>query len=394
MPSRRSSSAVAVVANDELDPAILAAASRMEGVWRAADLLQALAPPYRVGPRRLLERLEALAAVPDGARGGARIFRYGARTKARFLGDDPEAKARAVLLDRLSAGVPIAPHALGGAVRAVLPDYAQRDVDRLLRALVDAGRCWKLAAKAYIGRDPAEVARDAALAALADGPATEKEIEARVAKALPGYRGARLRKLLVELAGHRAVLELPRRKRAPSRWVAAPPRDLAPFLEAVMKALDEVARALAPYGVGRDALLGALAPAGVPAAVDARAALGAHALDGPANGGARGVATSSGAPGPQREDAPAVTDDRMLSAILAVRPDARLRVFVSLRDLRRKLLVPKDVFDAAVLSFGARGHAVLHHHDHAPALDEAERGDLVTDGHGNFYAGLVLRAAR
>jgi hypothetical protein len=75
--------------------------------------------------------------------------------------------------------------------------------------------------------------------------------------------------------------------------------------------------------------------------------------------------------------------------VLDVRPDARLRVLVSIADLRRRLGWPKPLFDGTVLALAREGAVTLHEHDHPHGLDPSTRAALVEEN-GRGYVGLVL----
>ncbi len=61
-------------------------------------------------------------------------------------------------------------------------------------------------------------------------------------------------------------------------------------------------------------------------------------------------------------------------------------------DLRARTPLDKERFDAAALALSREGKAVLHHHDHAAALQEDERRQLVSDGRGTHYIGIAPRS--
>ncbi len=66
---------------------------------------------------------------------------------------------------------------------------------------------------------------------------------------------------------------------------------------------------------------------------------------------------------------------------------------IPLRELRRLTFIAKPEFDAAILALRDAGCVHLHYHDHAAAITEDERYDLVTDDRGHYYvaAGLLAR---
>lgn len=62
-------------------------------------------------------------------------------------------------------------------------------------------------------------------------------------------------------------------------------------------------------------------------------------------------------------------------------------------DVRAKSSLSKERFDAAALAVAREGKVVLHHHDHAAALPEAERAALIHDGRGVYYVGIAKRGS-
>ncbi len=61
------------------------------------------------------------------------------------------------------------------------------------------------------------------------------------------------------------------------------------------------------------------------------------------------------------------------------------------RELRARAGLDKTRFDATALALSKEGLVVLHHHDHAMGLPEAERDALVRDARGVHYVGVALR---
>jgi hypothetical protein len=105
-------------------------------------------------------------------------------------------------------------------------------------------------------------------------------------------------------------------------------------------------------------------------------------------------------------DAPTRTDDwldndglgddglgDMPRRLLGIMRLASIGGAIPLRELRRLTFIAKPEFDAAILALRDAGCVHLHYHDHAAAIDEDERYDLVTDGRGHYYvaAGLLAR---
>lgn len=455
-PRARSKPHTPEVTDADLDLAIAAVFERFPRPCSLKELREQLPPMYRVAQWRLETSLEAMVR-----RG--RLFAYGVKATRRFLTEAPATRAKDAILARLEDGAPCKKAELREAVIKRLPKYPSKEIDTTLTAMTKAQEIWALK-KGYMTQDPARIARDILVDRLAEGIASETDLQKAVVAHLGDFPAQEIRRLLAELSDAGRAVELPaapkstpraarktngtpatRGKKPVNAWSKAPPKDLRPFLVEVEDALGRVLGVLGKCGIDRPAILSALASGGGCAAVNesrqsmvarpsvvaagaslrraippstaerplglgvAGSALGdppesdavpwdMASRDGTRAERAPGGAVPKGAVAPEIATRPASrslspSDAELLSAILSVRPDAHQHVLVSIRDLRRRLALPKEAFDAAVLSLGARGLAVLHLHDHAPALKEAERNDLVADGQGNYYVGLVLREA-
>ena len=67
---------------------------------------------------------------------------------------------------------------------------------------------------------------------------------------------------------------------------------------------------------------------------------------------------------------------------------------VTARVLRAAAGLPKRQFDELALQSARAGRIVLHRHDFASSLSVAERDELVTDGAGEYFVGMALRAGQ
>ncbi len=67
---------------------------------------------------------------------------------------------------------------------------------------------------------------------------------------------------------------------------------------------------------------------------------------------------------------------------------------ISVRELRGRAGLDKRTFDATALALSSERAVVLHHHDHAGSLPEAERQSLVKDARGTHYVGIALRGGQ
>jgi hypothetical protein len=84
--------------------------------------------------------------------------------------------------------------------------------------------------------------------------------------------------------------------------------------------------------------------------------------------------------------------DLVRAALHRLASEHRPGTLLLVHDLRARTPLDKERFDAAALALAREGAAVLHHHDHAAALDETERRQLVTDGRGTHYIGIAPRS--
>lgn len=86
-------------------------------------------------------------------------------------------------------------------------------------------------------------------------------------------------------------------------------------------------------------------------------------------------------------------EERIERAVLAVEPRARTGAVAWAPDVRARLSPPvdKEAFDAAVLGMARAGVVGLHEFIGYLQLNEEQRAELVFDGQGKYYGGIVLR---
>lgn len=82
-----------------------------------------------------------------------------------------------------------------------------------------------------------------------------------------------------------------------------------------------------------------------------------------------------------------------LKALHGLAADNPQGALLPLPELRDRAGLAKRDFDAAALALSREGLLVLHHHDHASALSEADQDALVRDALGRHYVGVALRGA-
>jgi hypothetical protein len=100
---------------------------------------------------------------------------------------------------------------------------------------------------------------------------------------------------------------------------------------------------------------------------------------------------------PRQPDAPAApttpssSREVFLEALRRFAADSPKGALLPVRELRARAGLAKKDFDAAALALSKEGLLVLHHHDHASALSQAEQDALVRDAVGRHYIGVALR---
>lgn len=82
-----------------------------------------------------------------------------------------------------------------------------------------------------------------------------------------------------------------------------------------------------------------------------------------------------------------------LEALRRLAADNPSGALLPVRELRARAGLGKQDFDAAALALSREGLLVLHHHDHAASLSEAEQDALVRDALGRHYIGVALRGS-
>jgi len=114
---------------------------------------------------------------------------------------------------------------------------------------------------------------------------------------------------------------------------------------------------------------------------------------------AREVLQLSPAPAPPAISSPrhdaANLERLILERMLQLSPSAATGASVQLSQLRHALhseIADKDIFDQAIMRLAEQGRVALHQHDYVSSLSQEERAALVSDGRGNYFIGVTLRA--
>jgi hypothetical protein len=85
---------------------------------------------------------------------------------------------------------------------------------------------------------------------------------------------------------------------------------------------------------------------------------------------------------------------QFIAELTALGAENPRQALLSVRDLRARLALGKEQFDALALALMRDGAVSLHHHDHPASLPEPERRQLVQDGRGTYYVGIAPRSGQ
>lgn len=85
----------------------------------------------------------------------------------------------------------------------------------------------------------------------------------------------------------------------------------------------------------------------------------------------------------------------ILERMLRLNPSAANGAPVQLSQLRQALsseISDKDVFDRTIMRLAEQGRVAAHRHDYAGSLSQEDLAALVSDGQGNYFIAVTLRA--
>ena len=83
---------------------------------------------------------------------------------------------------------------------------------------------------------------------------------------------------------------------------------------------------------------------------------------------------------------------RFLAGLTECTREQPKNALLSVREVRSRVGIDKQRFDAIALELQAENGIILHHHDHPEALPELERSQLIVDAKGVHYHGIALRS--
>jgi hypothetical protein len=249
----------------------------------------------------------------------------------------------------------------GAALKKALPGAPKSakeqglEVARELAARNELVRWAKGPKECFFERDPIAGLDRLAREVLGAGPLTEPELKQRISAISPAHaelfadwkKGALGRRVLHEHASK------------PKRLGREP--DIRCALSKALEALKKTIASLDALGVSAEAV-----------AVVLRAELGL--------GGSQRVVEVT------EQDRDVLLD--ALRRLVKEKPPGSL---LSLRELRTRVRLEKEVFDATALALSNEGVVVLHHHDYPDSLSPSEKRELVQDGRGTSYVGIAPR---
>lgn len=291
------------------------------------------------------------------------------RAKPKLLAADPPTQATdAEIATKVRAALKEGAR-MGSELSALLDET---DGPRALRAARDAAatgelhRVLKGKEEWFFGIDPRvtlDTVVPSALRRIGRAPAKSKELKAAVEKVARGH-SVLLDDWLPAAVARGLVFELPEPGAKKKTVLSADP-DLKLQLGKALAELNQAVAALERQGITRERVLDFL-----------RAEL-------------------KGAPAVKPEHASAKHSSRevFLEALRRLAEDNPKGALLPVRELRARAGLAKQEFDMAALDLSKEGLLVLHHHDHAAILSEAEQSGLVRDALGRHYVGIALRGS-
>lgn len=223
-------------------------------------------------------------------------------------------------------------------------------------------RYWAYAPELYAGDRIVEILTERAL--------TRNELKATLKKHLFGCSDNKLddlvRKKLKQLKGEEKIYEHPPVGRLRSARFGVGPPDPAPYLKKAIKEYASACRILQKAGLSSEQVFLAMRQILAPSQElpDAGNTLPSH---------------------------PEIFEN-ILKKIMEVQPAAKQEALVLIPELRAAMNLPKEIFDQAILELAVQDTLILHRHVHTARMNDKERGEMVTDGQGNYYVGVVLRS--
>jgi hypothetical protein len=335
----------------------------------ASAIARLIVPPFQMTPRHLVPLLEDYVAA-------GKLYVLPAKTtkaRPRYWHRDARVVSRAAVFDFVQAAQ--APFTVRDVARGMASPIkiTVSELKEILDESVAAGKLHSLPPKTprgqprYWKHDLLEFGRQAILGVLdAKGPQTETQL-ARVAL---GLSTGRFQQVLQAALAAREIWRYPAPGKTKKELFGRAAPSPEPYLRDVGRQLATIVVQLKAANVSpadlRRALVQLIESAGIPFTQ---------------------AATSNN----ESLQAAVDPDVDLIGLMRRIEPAAERGALVVARDLRRAARLDKSAFDRAVLELARKGRLALHRHDYAASLSPAERDDLVTDGAGTYYVGMVLR---
>lgn len=247
---------------------------------------------------------------------------------------------------------------------------SKKRLPELLRQMVKAGQIRSGKARSMVYWLPSleSQASDRILDALSELPLTQTELKNKLRSLLIGWPKTNRNEILDRLIKEKRVYKvapLTGKARLLSARAEPTPQDY------IKLALQLAVAKLKPMGFTTEQVF-----------TETRKI--AHATPRPANPAVPSVA-----------DSVADLEKLILERMLQLNPAVTTGAPVQLSELRQALhseVADKDIFDQTILRLAEQGRVAVHRHDYVSSLSPVERAALVSDGLGNYFIGITLRA--
>ena len=260
--------------------------------------------------------------------------------------------------------------------RPALPELAEILEEQIRRGEIFRWVPYRRVQRFWV-HSPAPYAHERMLAALSYRPLSRSEIRAALKKTMFGCSDHKAddlaRKTMARLRSEQMIFEHPPVGRLRAARYATRPPDPAPYLKKTLEAYEKARRQLKNSGLSEEQLFNALRNTLLPP-TEITAPEGETAAS------------------PDAAEPSADLSERILKRMVEIKPSAADEALVWIPELRAAMNVPKRVFDDAILEMARRDTLILHRHAHSGRMDRAEREEMVTDGRGNYYVGVVWRS--
>ena len=243
---------------------------------------------------------------------------------------------------------------------------SKNDLPELLRQMVKAGqiRAHQSRSSVYWLPNLEEHASEKILDALREIPLTQTDLKNKLRSLLIGWPQAKRDEMLAQLLKEKRVYKVPPLTGKASLLSS---RAEATTQDYIRLALQLAVARLKSRGLTAEQVMNA----------------------------AREVLRSSPPVTAQFHDNATDLDRLILDRMLQLNPSAVTGAPVQLSQLRHSLrseIADKDLFDQAIMRLAEQGRVAVHQHDYVGSLSQEELAALVSDGRGNYFIGVTLRA--